>query len=74
VLARGTASTDPELSRFYQRLGASERGHFNVFLRLANLVVSSGDVEARWSEYLADEAEILAAQPPGPFMHSGVAD
>lgn len=63
---------DAELGRFYQRLGASERGHFTVFLRLAEFAVPHDEVEIRWEEMLDAEAEILAAQPAGPRIHSGL--
>jgi tRNA-(ms[2]io[6]A)-hydroxylase len=63
---------DPELGRFYRRLGASERGHFTVFLRLAEFAVSETEVEARWEEMLDAEAMILAAQPAGPRIHGGL--
>jgi tRNA-(ms[2]io[6]A)-hydroxylase len=60
---------DAELGGFYKRLYASEFGHFTTFLRLANKVSKSAD--ARWGEMLENEARILAAQEPGPRIHSG---
>ncbi|WP_165246297.1 tRNA isopentenyl-2-thiomethyl-A-37 hydroxylase MiaE [Paludisphaera soli] len=71
ALARCTAASDPELSRFYDRLGASELGHYRVFLVLAGHVLPDDAVQARWRELLEAEARILAEQPPGPRMHSG---
>jgi tRNA-(ms[2]io[6]A)-hydroxylase len=71
VLARYCTERDPTLSRFYHRLGSSELGHYKVFLRLAGLVVPALEVDRRWAELLEIEAEVLAAQPPGPRMHSG---
>ncbi|MHB1557238.1 MAG: tRNA isopentenyl-2-thiomethyl-A-37 hydroxylase MiaE [Isosphaeraceae bacterium] len=62
---------DPALGRFYRRLWSSEFGHYRVFLRLAGHVASSEDVKARWREMLQIEADTIAAQPPGPRMHSG---
>lgn len=70
VLAR--CCGDRELSRFFGRLGRSELGHYRVFLELAEHVVPRAEVEARWAEMLRAEAEILAAQPPGPRIHSGM--
>jgi tRNA-(ms[2]io[6]A)-hydroxylase len=67
------ANGDRELTAFYQRLGASEMGHYTVFVKLARLAGPSRAVDARWQEWLAAEAEILAAQPPGPRIHSGIA-
>ncbi len=65
---------DIELGRFFHRLGASERGHFTVFLRLAAFAVPRHEVDARWEEMLDAEAKILAAQPAGPRIHSGLPD
>lgn len=71
ILARHCEDCDPVLSRFYRRLWSSEFGHYRVFLHLAERVASPADVEARWHEMLRIEAETIAAQPPGPRMHSG---
>jgi tRNA-(ms[2]io[6]A)-hydroxylase len=65
------ASEDAELSAFYRSLYASEFGHYTVFLKLAHRFTKSAVVEARWQEMLAGEAAILAAQEPGPRIHSG---
>jgi len=69
VLAR--VGEDRELTRFYTRLGASELGHYNVFLMLAERVLPAPRVQERWGELLEAEAEILKAQSPGPRMHAG---
>jgi len=66
------ASDDAELSSFYRALAASELGHYKVFLKLANKTARKAVVEARWQQMLAAEARILAEQPPGPRIHSGV--
>jgi tRNA-(ms[2]io[6]A)-hydroxylase len=71
ILARHCVDRDPVLGRFYRRLWSSEFGHYRVFLRLAERVVPSDEIEARWTEMLQIEAETIAAQPPGPRMHSG---
>ena len=71
ILARYCEDRDPVLARFYQRLWSSELGHYRVFLRLAERVVAPDEVESRWREMLEIEAETIAAQPPGPRMHSG---
>jgi hypothetical protein len=42
-----------------------------VFFRLAVLAVRSGLVDVRWRETLEIEADAMAAQPPGPRIHSG---
>jgi tRNA-(ms[2]io[6]A)-hydroxylase len=71
ILARYCKDRDPALARFYERLWSSEFGHYRVFLHLAGRVVPPDQVEARWREMLRIEAETIAAQPPGPRMHSG---
>ncbi|MCH8878291.1 MAG: hypothetical protein IID34_00225 [Planctomycetes bacterium] len=35
-------------------------------------LLPAADIERRWDEMLDAEARIIAAQPPGPTMHSGV--
>jgi tRNA-(ms[2]io[6]A)-hydroxylase len=67
------ASEDDELKAFYHALFSSELGHYKVFLRLANKIAPKKVVEPRWQYMLEAEAEILAKQPPGPRIHSGVA-
>ncbi len=62
---------DPELARFYRALFSSEFGHYKVFLRLAAKIAPRAEAEARWRSMLVREAEILAAQTPGPRVHSG---
>jgi len=71
VLA-AAASDDAELAAFYRALFSSEMGHYKLFLKLANKVGPKAVVEARWQHMLAAEARILAEQPPGPRIHSGV--
>lgn len=65
------AVDDPELQSFYKSLFASEFGHYTVFLKLAEQLDSADVIEERWSQLLDDEARILAAQEPGPRIHSG---
>jgi tRNA-(ms[2]io[6]A)-hydroxylase len=71
VLAQASEA-DPELRSFYQRLYASEFGHFTVFLKLARQIEIADEVLQRWSQLLDDEARILARQEVGPRIHSGV--
>jgi tRNA-(ms[2]io[6]A)-hydroxylase len=65
------ASPDAELARFYSSLYSSELGHYRVFLHLAGKFTDRAELDARWQEMLASEACILAAQDPGPRIHSG---
>jgi tRNA-(ms[2]io[6]A)-hydroxylase len=62
---------DAELAALYKALFSSEMGHYKVFLRLAQKVAGRAAANARWEQLLAEEAKILAAQEPGPRMHSG---
>ena len=67
-----SAAEDVELKRFYQGLFASELGHYTVFLKLCKRVQTEDAVDRRWREMLETEASILAAQEPGPRIHSGL--
>ena len=67
------SAVDAELADFYRALFSSELGHYRVFLKLAERIGSKPEVEARWQWMLAAEERILAQQPPGPRIHSGVA-
>ncbi len=71
VLAEA-AGQDPELADFYKALFSSELGHYKIFLKLAYKLGDREELDARWQEMLAKEAEILAAQTPGPRIHSGL--
>lgn len=62
---------DAELAKLYSELWASENGHYRIFIDLARQLPDIENIEARWSDILDAEAEIIAAQPPGPRMHSG---
>jgi tRNA-(ms[2]io[6]A)-hydroxylase len=66
------ASGDAELAGFYEALVSSELGHYTVFLKLAREIGPAPAVEARWEQMLDAEARILAEQPPGPRIHSGL--
>jgi tRNA 2-(methylsulfanyl)-N6-isopentenyladenosine37 hydroxylase len=66
------AASDEELAGFYGTLYSSELGHYRVFLNLAGKFTAPAELDARWQELLAAEAAILAAQEPGPRIHSGV--
>lgn len=68
----GAASRDRELSAFYKSLAGSEAGHYQVFMKLAGKVLSPHEVETRWQDMLAAEAQIIQAQEPGPRIHSGL--
>lgn len=67
-------SQDAELAAFYNALYSSELGHYKVFVKLAQKAVGKAEADARWQEMLEAEARILAEQPPGPRIHSGVGE
>lgn len=62
---------DPELSKLYRGLWASEHGHYRTFIQLAEEIEPSERVVMRWEEMLDEEARIIARQAPGARMHSG---
>lgn len=66
-------SDDRELAKLYRGLYASEAGHYRAFIDLARSLPDIRGVDRRWRFFLAAEAKIIAAQPPGPTIHSGVA-
>jgi tRNA-(ms[2]io[6]A)-hydroxylase len=71
LLADATTSTDRELHRLYDGLYKSEAGHYRVFVKLARELPQALGVEERWEWMLREESALIAAQPPGPSMHSG---
>lgn len=71
LLSQYCGGGDTKLHRFYQSLGASELGHYRVFLHLAGMAVRASAVGARWREMLEFEAAAMSAQSPGPRIHSG---
>ncbi len=73
ILAQAAQESDKELAGFYQRLYASEYGHYTTFLNLAKKLASPEVVDARWQQLLAEESQILQRQKFGPRMHSGLA-
>ena len=61
--------TDPELRDFYRDLMVSEAGHYTTFIGLARLFGGQVDVDARWADFLAFEAEVVARYGKAPTMH-----
>lgn len=60
---------DPELRAFYRELMVSEAGHYTTFIGFARRYGSRVDVDARWKEFLAYEAEVIARYGKAPTMH-----
>lgn len=50
---------DEELSAFYHELMISEAGHYTMFLNLAKKHCGDIDVDARWKDFLAYEANVV---------------
>jgi tRNA-(ms[2]io[6]A)-hydroxylase len=50
---------DAELAAFYYELMVSEATHYTTFIRLAKKYAGYIDVDRRWKEYLAYEAEVI---------------
>lgn len=51
---------DESLQKFYRELMISEAGHYRNFIELAESYVPVERVRARWKEFLAVEADIMA--------------
>jgi tRNA-(ms[2]io[6]A)-hydroxylase len=50
---------DAELAAFYHELMISEAGHYTMFLGLAKKHAGTIDIDARWKEFLAYEADVV---------------
>ena len=50
---------DAELSAFYHELMISEATHYTTFINLAKKHAESIDVDKRWKEFLAYEAQVI---------------
>jgi tRNA-(ms[2]io[6]A)-hydroxylase len=64
------AVDDPELSRFYRSLLASEARHHQRYVDLAATVLPEAEVRARLHELAAHEAAVIAAAPSLARMHT----
>jgi tRNA 2-(methylsulfanyl)-N6-isopentenyladenosine37 hydroxylase len=53
------ASPDAELSRFFNSLVKSEKGHHRIFVEMAKKILSAEKVNARWRHLAEKEAEII---------------
>lgn len=58
-----------ELKTFYEAIAASEARHQGLFEHLARAHFPAREVDARLSEWLDIEAEIIAAQPLRAALH-----
>lgn len=61
---------DDDLKVFYHKFMVAEAGHYVLFLELAHKYFPKEQVDTRWAEYLAYEAEMLAGmEVRGDRMH-----
>ncbi len=60
---------DEELSKFYYDLMVSEANHYTVFLKFAKKYTETVDVDKRWKEWLAYEAEIIQSYGKEETIH-----
>ena len=63
------ALDDAALRSFYQRIAASEDRHWQLFLDLAWRECPEADIERRWGEIAAREAEIVRSLLPRAALH-----
>jgi tRNA-(ms[2]io[6]A)-hydroxylase len=60
---------DPQLSEFYHELMISEATHYSMFIRLAKKHAGDIDVDKRWKQYLAYEAQVVQNYGKGETIH-----
>lgn len=60
---------DAGLRAFYRELMESEAGHYATFIGLARQYGGRTDVDRRWREFLAFEAEVMMRYGNSPEMH-----
>lgn len=63
------ALTDSLLARFYRRIAASEDRHWQLFLDLARRECPDADIDARWRQIAAREADIIRSLTPRAALH-----
>lgn len=60
---------DEDLRTFYRDLMISEAGHYTTFIGFARQYGGKVDVDARWKEFLAYEAELMGKYSKAPTIH-----
>jgi tRNA-(ms[2]io[6]A)-hydroxylase len=60
---------DAALSTFYHELMVSEAPHYAMFIRLAKKYAVEIDVDKRWKEFLAYEAQVIQNYGKGETIH-----
>ena len=60
---------DQDLREFYRDLMISEAGHYTTFIGFARRYGGRVDVDARWKQFLAYEAQVITRYGTAPTMH-----
>jgi len=60
---------DQQLSEFYHELMVSEATHYSTFIRLAKKYCDDLDVDKRWKEFLAYEAQVIQNYGKAESIH-----
>lgn len=60
---------DEQLSVFYHELMISEATHYTMFIKLAKKYAGNIDVEKRWAQFLAYEAEVVKNYGKAETIH-----
>jgi len=71
AVARERGGPLAPLAELYAELAPSEAGHAALFVELARATAGAEDVAPRLARWCAREAELAAAQPFAPRIHSG---
>ena len=60
---------DEQLATFYHELMISEATHYTMFIRLAKKYAGGLDVDKRWKQYLAYEAQVIQNYGKSEMIH-----
>lgn len=63
------ALEEPGIKQFYTAIARSEERHYETFLNLAYLYLPQVEVDERWQELLAIEADIVRSMPLRAALH-----
>lgn len=69
ILGEALRERDPELARWYARLGREEAGHYKIFLRIARQYFPEAAVTSRQEVFLDLEAQAMLAAPVRAAVH-----
>lgn len=60
---------EDDLRTFYRELMISEAGHYTTFIGFARQYGGKVDVDGRWKDFLAYEADLISRYSKAPTMH-----